>query len=120
VEAEMKLLLATFLVAGALACATAETLPPDRLASSEGAIRAADELGAQSVPAAALHLRLAEDELSAAKAFADKGDLSRAELALVKSTADADLAVALVRADAARASADKSAAEMENLERSTR
>ena len=46
-----------------VACATTQALHTDASAS---AIRSAEELGANSVPKAALHLQLAKEELKAA------------------------------------------------------
>ena len=103
----------------ALACATVQ-LPPEHVASSEAAIRSAAELGAADVPQASFFLRLAEEEMNHAKALADEGDARRAELYLGRSTADAELALALVREVRARADADRVQADVTALERSTR
>ena len=78
------------------ACASAQ-LPPEQLSSSEAAIRSAGELGAEQVPQAALHKKLAEDQLAQAKKLAADGDEERANLVLARASADAELAVALVK-----------------------
>ncbi len=100
------LLLAALAFAG---CATLQ-LPADRLQSSEASIRSAEELGANSVPAARLHLQYAKDETAAAKKLAEEGD-ERALLMLAKADADAELALGLARevsvhSDALRAAED--------------
>ncbi|HEY1099619.1 MAG TPA: DUF4398 domain-containing protein [Myxococcota bacterium] len=77
-------------------CATAQ-LSTDRVASSEAAIRSADELGAAQVPQAALHLKLAQEQLVQAKKLNDDGEHERADLVLARANADAELAVALVK-----------------------
>lgn len=117
----MKLVLAScvIILGAGVACATVQ-LPAEQLASSEAAIRSADELGAPSVPAAALHLRLAEEEMTRAKALAYQGDGERADLYLRRSSADAELALALVREAKARGEADRAQTDANNLERSTR
>jgi len=121
-EVAMKLVRIAFsiVVAAVAACATAVTLSPNRLASSEAAIRTAGELGAQGVPQAALHLRLAEEEMNQAKSFADQGNAERADLYLRRSNADAELAVALIKEARARGEADRAKANADALEGSTR
>jgi carbonic anhydrase len=87
-------------------CATS-TVPAERIASSESSIRAAHELGADRTPNAALHLRLAEDQLTQAKALIEKGDNKRAEWVLYRAEADAELAVALSKETTTRDEAQK-------------
>jgi hypothetical protein len=91
------------------ACATTQ-LPPDRLASSTAAIRSADEVGAKELPQAALHLKLAQEELALAEQLAKDGDAARAELVLLRSNADADLALALARQAESQVDAEEAAA----------
>jgi uncharacterized protein DUF4398 len=80
--------------------------PTDRLAASEAAIRGAQEVGAQSVPEAALHLKLAQEQVTKAKAMIDDGGGSpEAERLLMKAQADAELALALARENSTRAQA---------------
>ncbi len=64
------------------------------------AIRAAEEVGASSVPSASLYLQLAKEELENAKGIAAKGDKEQAESMLLRAQADGELAVALSRGDA--------------------
>lgn len=54
-------------------CASIQ-IPPDRLERSQASIRGAEEVGAQSVPAARLHLQLAKDQTENAKTMAAAGD----------------------------------------------
>ena len=42
-------------------------VPNNKIASSEAAVRAAKETGSRDVPQAALHLKLAEEQLESAK-----------------------------------------------------
>jgi len=79
-----------------MACATA-ALPPEQLASTEASLRAAQELGAQSIPKAELHLRLAKEEVAQARKFAESGDEDLGKMQLERAKADAELAVALSR-----------------------
>jgi regulator of protease activity HflC (stomatin/prohibitin superfamily) len=89
--------------AGSTGCATTQALHTE---SSTAAIRSAEELGAPDVPQASLHLQLAKEELDAATALNAKGDDDEAKSLLMRAEADAELAVALSRADA-----DKTAAQ---------
>lgn len=68
--------------------------------ASTSAIRAAEEVGASSVPSASLYLQLAKEELENAKGLAAKGDKEQAESLLLRAQADGELAVALSRGDA--------------------
>jgi Domain of unknown function (DUF4398) len=81
-------------VMGIVGCAGTQ-VPNARVASSEAAIRAAQETGSRNVPQAALHLKLAEEELQSAKGLIRDNDNKRAEYVLMRSQADAELAIAL-------------------------
>ena len=85
------------------------------MASSEGAIRGAQEAGAQNVPAATLYLKLAEEEREKALALVKDDKNHRAEYMLARSEADAELAVALARAARAQAEAAKAAEQVQDL-----
>jgi hypothetical protein len=79
-----------------LGCASAPA-PTEQLASAEASMRAAKELGAQQVPRADLHLRLAQEEVTKARKCSEDGDNERAAMLLNRAHADAELAVALSR-----------------------
>jgi hypothetical protein len=89
---------------GIAGCASTPA-PHAKVASSEAAIRAAQETGGGNVPQAALHLKLAEEQLQSAKALIRDNDNKRAEYVLMRAQADAELAIALTRAAAANAKA---------------
>lgn len=91
---------------GTVGCGSAP-VPVERVASSEAAIRAAREVGAPNHPKAALHLKLAQDQLDQAKALIKDGDTKRAESVLQRAEADAELAVALSRESATQAEAQQ-------------
>lgn len=81
---------------GAFACAS--TPPPTaKLASSEGAIRAAQELNADQTPAAQLHLKLARDQFGEGKKLMADGDNERAEYVFMRAESDADVAIAIAK-----------------------
>lgn len=105
------LLLALCLAAAA--CASAPP-PTERLTTSEAAIRGALEVEANTVPRAALHVKLAQEQVEKAKRYMQAEEYDRAELALRRAQADAELAIALARenditikAKAARARVEK-------------
>ena len=77
-----------------------------RTDSSTSAIRAAEEVGADQVPAAALHLQLAKEELDRARVLADKGDKDEATSLLLRAEAAAELPILLSRAQSEKAEAE--------------
>ena len=96
---------ASFAAMTGIAGCASTPVPNAKIASSEGAIRAAQETGSRNVPQAALHLKLAEEQLLAAKALIRDNDNKRAEYVLMRAQADAELAIALSHAAASNAKA---------------
>jgi hypothetical protein len=97
-----------------LGCA-APPVPAEKLASAEAGIRAASEVGAEGVPQAALHLKLARDEVEQAKGLVHGGDHDRATIVLDRAEADAELSLALARESGARAEATAVLAQVQAL-----
>ncbi|HVH45388.1 MAG TPA: DUF4398 domain-containing protein [Labilithrix sp.] len=89
------------------ACGSSFQPPTDRLASSEAAIRSARELGAENDPQAALHVRLADEQLATARNLMKDGENRRADIVLQRSKSDAELAVMLTREKAAKTEAQR-------------
>ena len=89
---------------GLAACASTPA-PHDRQASSQAAIRAAKEMDAEQVPQAALYLKMAQEEYDKGKILMKDGDNRRATYMLMRSKADAELAVALARENKTRTEA---------------
>jgi hypothetical protein len=96
-------LLALFL----LACGSSIPPPNDKLASAEAAARSARELGADREPKAALHLKLAQEQIDQGKKLMTDGDNKRADLVLQRAGADAELAVMLAKENTAKGEAEK-------------
>ncbi len=71
--------------------------PTQKLADAESAHRSARELGADRKTDAQLNLKLAQEEIDAAKAQIKAGDNRRAEFILLRAKADAELALSLSR-----------------------
>jgi hypothetical protein len=100
----------------AMGCASAPK-PEARIASSEGAIRGAEEAGANQVPEATLHVKLAQEQRQQALELIKDGDNHRAEFVLARSEADAELAVALAREATAKAQAEQAQEAVDALKR---
>lgn len=96
------------------ACATTQ-LTTARLERTEASIRAAEEVGAQTVPDAKLYVQLAKDQTVTARRLDKEGD-ARAGLMLARAQADADLALVITRETAARTEATRANAELQTLE----
>lgn len=94
-SAPAALALASFTLSLA-ACATFP-LPTEHLAQAEAGARAANELGAANEPAAALHLKMAHDELTSARQLIAEGEHKRADALLLRAQADAELSLQLTR-----------------------
>lgn len=94
------------LLLGVAACASYPA-PNAQVASSQAAIRAAEESGAKTVPQAALHLKLAQEQLQSAKALMNNDENERAEYVLQRAQADAELAIALSHTQESREEAGK-------------
>ena len=71
--------------------------PTEHLATSTAAVRGAEEAGAQSVPNAALYLKLASEELNAAHKAMKNDENRRADALTIRAYNDAELALALTR-----------------------
>ena len=108
-----RLVVIAFAVTGFIAgCATA--VPIHTEASTSG-IRAAEESGAAKIPQASLHLQLAKEELESAKNLAAKGEEKKANSMLMRSEADAELAVVLVHQDTEKTAALEAAKRAQEL-----
>jgi len=109
------------IVLGVLAasCATSRPVPTEKLGSSQAAVRAATEVGAENNPKASLYLRFAQEELEQGKQLVSAGENEKAEMAFRRASADAELALALTRASAAEKDA-KAATEALNSAKSAR
>jgi Domain of unknown function (DUF4398) len=76
--------------------------PTQQMTAAKASVRAAHELGAQNIPKAQLHLQLAEEQARHADELMEDGKNERASLLLQRADADAQLAIAITRQDAAR------------------
>jgi hypothetical protein len=104
------------LLALGIGCGSAPP-PTARLTSSEAAIRAAREVGAQSDPKAALHLKLAEEQRQKAEGLVKDGKNEEADGLLMRAEADAELALALARSAQMRAEAEKTLEQVQEMKK---
>lgn len=96
--------------------ACASTPPPnDHLARTQSVVLAALARGAETDPRAALHLKLAQEQLAVAKALMRDGRHTRARALLQRAQADAELALALTRQTEARRDAERAHTEVKTL-----
>lgn len=104
------------LLVSAVGCGGPE-YPPADPTQSKTAISAAEAVGAQSVPQAALHLKMAKDQLSTAEALIADGENDEAFLVLQRATVDAELALALAREESVKGEANEALKKVEKLKR---
>jgi hypothetical protein len=95
-------------------CAATEPLP--QFPETEAAVAAAETVGANENPKAALHLKLAKDQLHAAKLLVEDGDEDKARLTLDRARQDAELALALTQEQKAREEAQLAIRRVDELE----
>ena len=89
------------LVLVAAGCGAA-TPPAQDITQADSSVRAAEEVGAAKIPAAALHLKMAKDQIAVAQKLIAGDEMVLAQEALRRASLDAELAVALSREDETR------------------
>ncbi len=107
----------TVLGLGALAlaaCSTSSPLPAN-YAPTQAAISAADAVGARNEPRAALHLKMARDQVAQAQNLSQNGKEQEAALMLDRAHVDAELALMVTRETTARNEAVKAKREVQGL-----
>jgi hypothetical protein len=80
----------------AIGCGSAPT-PTAQIASTEAAIRSAQEVGAEATPRAALHLHYARDQQANAQRLIEAHKMDEATLQLRRAQADAEVSIAIAR-----------------------
>jgi hypothetical protein len=89
--------------------------PNQKLTNAQATIRGAQEVGAEQNPKAALHLKLARDQVASAQRQMANDDNEEAALILNQAQADADLALALAREARERQQAEQAKARIDEL-----
>ena len=100
----------------AVGCGGGSSLPPARVTETQSTISAAEAVGANNNPRAALHLKLARDQMKGAEALLRDGDDQEARLMLDRARVDAELALVLTRSAEQRAEAMRAMQQVRNLE----
>ena len=85
------------LSAALVGCASGGPEPTEHLAQSMAAVRGAETAGASQVPQAALHLKLAQEQIELAQQMIRNDDNERADAMTIRAFNDAELALALAR-----------------------
>jgi len=105
----------TGLAALFVAACGSSAVPLDKLTDAKSTVRAAQEAGATNNPQAALHLKMANDELAATQKAMDDKDNDKARLLLNQAQSDADLSLAMARGAGDRQAAQEAQAKIVDL-----
>jgi hypothetical protein len=108
---------ATSMVAFAFVACGGSSLPPAKVVDAQSAITAAAAVGAENNPQAALHLKMARDQVKQADKLIAAGEDAEARLVLEKAQADAEVALIITREADAAAKVMKANADVQNLNR---
>ncbi len=77
-------------------CASSQ-VPPQTMADTKAAVRAANEVGAESIPQGQLHLKMARDQIALAESYLRDDEEDLAKAALDRARQDAELALAMAK-----------------------
>src|SRR4051812_40229102 len=106
----------TVLLTALLAACGGSSLPPAKVANTQSSISAATAVGADQNPQAALHLKMARDQLSEAQSLIDAGKNDEARLVLERADADAEVALMITREAQASEGVRKAQADVDALQ----
>jgi Domain of unknown function (DUF4398) len=95
-------------------------VPQEALSAAEADTKGAEVGGAAENPKAALHLKLAKEEIQKAKDLINDGDNEAAARTIDRAQVDAQLALALAREGKARAEADEAKEQISRLQKLTK
>ena len=104
------------LLSGLALAGCARHVPEEQLTNAKASVLAAEQLDAEKVPSAALHVQLAREQISEARMLLKEGQERRASLRLQRASADAELAVALAKEEPVRADAERALQEVKTLQ----
>jgi len=89
--------------------------PHDALSAAQAEVKGAEVGGANENPKAALHVKLAKDQIAEAQKLMEDNDNEEAERKLVRAQADADLALALSKEAKAQGDATEASEQVGKL-----
>lgn len=114
----MRFVSTTLLTLSVVACG-GTSLPPAKVADTQSSISAAAAVGADQNPQAALHLKMARDQLKQARDLVADGKDDQAQLVLERADADAAVALMITREAVASAGVKKTQGEVQALQNRT-
>ena len=85
------------------------------MADAQASVSAANAVGADQHPRAALHLKMARDQLKQAQGMVENGQEDEARLVLERSQADAELALMITRQEIASRNTLKAEADVKDI-----
>lgn len=94
-------------------------VPQEPLTAAKAAVAGAEVGGAASEPKAALHLKLAKEQVAQAEKLIEDGDNEEAARVIDRAQADADLALALAKQATARKEAQDTKEQLDRLKKHT-
>ena len=100
----------------ATACGGA-AVPQETLTAAKAAVTGAEVAGAGTEPEAALHLKLAKEQVTKAEALIKDGDNEEAARVIDRAQADADLALSLAKEGTAKKEAQDTHEQLERLKK---
>jgi hypothetical protein len=115
-EKTMNRFVTTALFAVSVVACGGSSLPPAKVVDTESSISAAAAVGADQNPQAALHLKMARDQLKQAQALIDDNKGDEARLVLERADADAQVALMITREAQANANVRKAKADVAALQ----
>lgn len=112
----------TFVTLFAIALTSCATFAPpsEHLVQAESGVRAAQETGAGNEPSAALHLKMANDQIAAARVLIARGENQRADALLLRAQSDAELSLQLTKEARAKIDAAAALAKVNGLQATSR
>jgi len=111
----MRFVSTTLLTLSVVACG-GSSIPPSKAADTQASISAAAAVGADQNPQAALHLKMARDQLKQAQDLIERDKGDQARLVLERANADAELALMITREAEASANVRKTDADVAGLQ----
>jgi hypothetical protein len=108
-------IVSSVVLAGLMFACGGSALPPAKVADTQSSISAAAAVGAENNPQAALHLKMARDQLRQAQELLNDGKDEEARLVLERADADAEVALMITREAEASAALHKAQTDLQNL-----
>ncbi len=98
-------------------CGGSPKPPSEQLSKAKAVVRAADEVGAKDEPKAALHLKMANDQIAEAELLITKEQMKKARHVLMRAESDAELAIALAKSASKQEEAEEADLKVKKLKK---